>query len=84
MLLCLALGLALTTNANGKEQILLFGAASTTNAVTAIADDFAERNLCTLTPVVAASSTLARQIGRGAPADIFLSAIKAGWTGLTI
>lgn len=78
MLLCLALGLALTTNADGKEQILLFGAASTTNAVTAIADDFAERNLCKLTPVFAASSTLARQIARGAPADIYLSA-NQGW-----
>ena len=60
--------------AYAQERILLFGAISTTNAITAIAKDFAERDICALSPVFAASSTLARQISIGAPADIFLSA----------
>ena len=60
--------------AYAQERILLFGAISTTNAITAIAKDFAERDICALSPVFAASSTLARQISVGAPADIFLSA----------
>ena len=72
--LFLAIGIATAADAHSQERTLLFGAASTSNALTAIADDFAERKICALTTVFAASSTLARQIARGAPADIFLSA----------
>jgi molybdate transport system substrate-binding protein len=70
----LVMSIAAAVDAYARERILLFGAISTTNAVTAIAKDFAERDICPLSPVFAASSTLARQIEFGAPADIFLSA----------
>jgi len=62
------------TNVYAQEGILLFSAMSTTNAITAIAENFAKRDICKLLPVFAASSTLARQIAVRAPADIFLSA----------
>jgi len=52
----------------------LFAAASTTEAITAIAAAFATSGRGVLRPVFAASSTLAQQIARGAPADLFLSA----------
>ncbi len=74
LLLVLVIGVATAADAYAKERVLLFGAVSTTNAISAIAIDLAEREVCALTPVFAASSTLARQIARGAPADIFLSA----------
>jgi molybdate transport system substrate-binding protein len=70
----LAISMTMAVDAYAREKILLFGAISTTNAITAIAKDFAERDICSLSPVFAASSTLARQIAVGAPADIFLSA----------
>jgi molybdate transport system substrate-binding protein len=70
----LVMSMTVAVDAYAREQILLFGAISTTNAITAIAKDFSELNICSLSPVFAASSTLARQIAVGAPADIFLSA----------
>lgn len=57
-----------------EPPITLFAAASTTDAVTEIAEAFAAETGRTLRPVFAASSTLARQIEQGAPADLFLSA----------
>lgn len=63
---------------NAKEKILFFGAVSTTNAVTTIAKNLSESNICLISPVFASSSTLAQQIAHGAPAEIFLSA-NEGW-----
>lgn len=63
------------------EQITIFAAASTTNAVTEAAEAFARSpdgqangEAIEIRTVFAASSTLAMQIARGAPADLFLSA----------
>ena len=56
------------------ETVTLFAAASTTDAVNDIAEAFAAETGGSIRPVVAASSTLARQIGQGAPADLYLSA----------
>jgi len=56
------------------EPIMIFAAASTTNAIETAAADYERETACSVTTVFAASGTLARQIGAGAPADIFLSA----------
>ncbi|HEY9548458.1 MAG TPA: molybdate ABC transporter substrate-binding protein, partial [Kiloniellaceae bacterium] len=62
----------------GSEPVTVFAAASTADALNEIAEAYAVRTSGSLRPVVASSSTLARQIEQGAPADIFLSA-SAQW-----
>lgn len=57
-----------------NEPVTIFAAASATDAVNEIAEAYAAQGGGSLRPVVASSSTLARQIDQGAPADIFLSA----------
>jgi len=54
--------------------VTIFAAASTTDAVNEIAEAYAAATGGSIRPVVASSSTLARQIAEGAPADLFLSA----------
>lgn len=74
---CLAvsgLGFVPPGHAAGQPPITIFAAASTTNAITEINALFEARGLGRTTVAFAASSTLAKQIDRGAPADIFLSA----------
>lgn len=56
------------------EPITIFAAASTTDALNAIADAYEIETACSVSTVFAGSGTLARQIQAGAPADIFLSA----------
>lgn len=79
-LLVLLLGLAALVAASsvsaqsGGTQVTLFAAASTTDAVNEIAEAYAAHGGGSLRPVFAASSTLARQIEQGAPADLYLSA----------
>ncbi len=75
----LALGLALAIilqarSAEAAEPIIFFSAASTANAVSEVAALYRERGLGEIETVFASSSTLARQIANGAPADLFLSA----------
>lgn len=76
LLACLALlGAAAPAAAQEADRpITIFAAASTTDAVNEIAEAYAAKTGGALRPVVAASSTLARQIAQGAPADLFLSA----------
>src|SRR3546814_9154078 len=62
---------------DGGEPVTLFAAASTADAVNEIAAAYAARTGGSLRPVIAASSTLARQIAQGAPADLYLSASTA-------
>ena len=57
-----------------EEPVTLFAAASTTEAVNEIAEAFAASGGGSLRPVFASSSTLARQIAQGAPADLYLAA----------
>ena len=60
--------------AAADEAVTIFAAASTTDAVTEIAELYEARSGQAVRAVFAASSTLARQIAQGAPADLVLSA----------
>jgi len=60
--------------AESDPPVTLFAAASTTDAVNEIAEAYAAATGGSIRPVMASSSTLARQIAQGAPADLFLSA----------
>ncbi len=60
----------------GQKKITFFAAASTTNAVTEIVNLYESRGLGKVQTSFASSSTLAKQIANGAPADIYLSANK--------
>ena len=62
-----------------EEPVTIFAAASTTDALTATIASFEQQSAVSVRPVFAASSLLAKQIGQGAPADLFLSANQA-WT----
>jgi molybdate transport system substrate-binding protein len=57
-----------------ETELVVFAAASTTNAVTEIGELYAARNLGHITASFASASTLAKQIESGAPADVYLSA----------
>lgn len=61
-------------NAEGRDRILVFSAGSTINAITEVADLFNDQGNEKCVISCAASSTLAKQIAQGAPADIFISA----------
>ena len=70
--LCLCLG-AIQAKAAGTD-LTVFAAASTTNALTEIAKAYEAEGRGKVTLSFASSSTLAKQIESGAPADAFLSA----------
>jgi len=70
----LALAIALPAAADDATPITIFAAASTSNAVNEIAALYEAEGHGAVRPVFAASSTLAKQIDQGAPADLFLSA----------
>jgi molybdate transport system substrate-binding protein len=74
-LMC-GLAIAPCGHAAEPEQITLtvFGAASLTNVLQDIGDAFTKETSIAVKFSFAASSTLARQIENGAPADIFMSA----------
>jgi molybdate transport system substrate-binding protein len=57
-----------------SEQLTIFCAASTTNAMQDLAKEFKEQTGVSLITSFASSSTLAKQIEQGAPADLYLSA----------
>ena len=61
------------TSARARD-VLVFAAASTTDALNAIIDAYAKRSQEKVRVSFASSSTLARQIANGAPANLFLSA----------
>lgn len=72
-LLAVALALALATAARA-EDVMVFAAASTTNALDEVAGAFTATTGHRVIASYAASSVLAKQIERGAPAAVFLSA----------
>lgn len=76
--LALAVSLAapglMARSTQAGEQVTIFAAASTTDAINEVVARFAASDRGQIRPVFASSSTLAAQILRGAPADIFLSA----------
>jgi molybdate transport system substrate-binding protein len=71
--LCLAT-LALPPSPACGQNIDLLAAASTTEAVTAVAAAFEAKTGLVLRPIFAGSSTLAKHIAAGAPAHLYLSA----------
>ncbi len=73
--------LAATTTARA-EEITVFAAASLTDAMTQVAQSYATATGDTLQLSYASSSTLARQIAAGAPADLFISANQKWMTWL--
>lgn len=74
MRFCLCLFMAFGCGAAAAEEVIVFAAASTTNAVAEIARVYSELNMGSVTTSFASSSTLAKQINNGAPAHVFLSA----------
>jgi molybdate transport system substrate-binding protein len=64
----------ISSAASAQTEMVVFAAASTTKALTEILELYASRNPVSIKPSFASSSTLAKQIANGAPADVFLSA----------
>lgn len=62
----------------------MFAAASLTDALTEIGESYERRTGERVVFNFGASSTLARQIARGAPADLFLAADEAKMNGLAV
>ena len=60
------------------RRVTIFAAASTASVVNEVAAAYQAQSGVQVRPVFASSSTLARQIAQGAPADLFLSA-SADW-----
>ncbi|MEO1224632.1 MAG: molybdate ABC transporter substrate-binding protein [Pseudomonadota bacterium] len=73
----LTLWSALTALPAGADELTVFAAASLTEALTEVSAAFEEETGHTVDMVFASSSTLARQIESGAPADVFISASPA-------
>ena len=57
-----------------EAEVAIFAAASTTDAVTAVATAYEAEHHVRIVTCFASSATLAKQIEQGAPADLFLSA----------
>jgi molybdate transport system substrate-binding protein len=70
----LALALGLSAGPSRADEVTIFAAASTKDAVEDLAGRFMAAGGGPVRTVFAASSTLAKQIAQGAPADIYLSA----------
>lgn len=69
-----ALSITLAGQAVAAEKITVFAAASLTNALQDIAAQYQKNTGVEVVSSFASSSTLARQIEQGAPADLFISA----------
>lgn len=66
--------MCLSMSASAEQKITVFAAASLTNAITEIAAAYEKGKTVKIQTSFASSSTLAKQIEKGAPADIFISA----------
>ncbi|WP_404819607.1 molybdate ABC transporter substrate-binding protein [Vibrio nigripulchritudo] len=71
--LLLALIVCLTTGAVSAE-VRILAASSMTNVINELAKNYEEQTGLSIKPVFSSSSSLARQIVQGAPADLYLSA----------
>lgn len=74
MLVILLMGFSTGGYAGESEKVTVFAAASTTRAVSEISRLFTEKGLGKVVLSFASSSTLAKQIDMGAPADLYISA----------
>lgn len=82
-LLTMALTSALTsTHLLAAEKLRVYAASSMTNAVNLLVEEFEKDHSVDVIPVYASTSSLVRQIERGAPADIFISANEKWMTHL--
>jgi molybdate transport system substrate-binding protein len=70
----LTIYLLISFNTFSKERVLVFAASSVSSAMKEIVEKFEKQSSLKVTLSYASSSSLARQIERGAPADIFISA----------
>lgn len=70
----IVLASGLVAQATAAEKITVFAAASLTNALQEIATQYQQGKDVQVVSSFASSSTLARQIEQGAPADLFISA----------
>ena len=70
----------LTVATSFAAEVTVFAAASLTDSLKEIAANYEKQSGDKITFNLGASSTLARQIEEGAPADIFFSADEAKWT----
>ncbi|CAK2162273.1 molybdate ABC transporter periplasmic binding protein [Vibrio crassostreae] len=83
ILLAMALTSALiSTHLLAAEKLRVYAASSMTNAVNLLVEEFEKDHSVDVTPVYASTSSLVRQIERGAPADIFISANEKWMTHL--
>lgn len=73
LVVCVGAGLAVS-GARAAERVTIYAAASTTGPIQEIARQYKQETGVVVTPVFAASGSLARQIDNGATADLFLSA----------
>ena len=71
---CLTAILSVVPSANAATNIKVYAASSMTNAVDEIVQKFEDKFDVAVTPVYGGSSSIARQILNGAPADVFISA----------
>lgn len=78
--LALTITLLFSTMSNAHDAIRVYAASSMTNAITQIARAYEKQSGVKVTTVFAGSASLARQIERGAPADIYISANEK-WVG---
>ncbi|MDP2571822.1 molybdate ABC transporter substrate-binding protein [Vibrio penaeicida] len=62
------------SSAHAQENIRIYAASSMTNAVEEIVEKFEKSHNYNVIPVFGSSSSLARQIHSGAPADVYISA----------
>jgi molybdate transport system substrate-binding protein len=65
---------ALVSQSFASEKVTVFAAASLTNALNEISAQYKQENKTEVVASYASSSTLARQIEQGAPANLFISA----------
>lgn len=72
----IAVGLSLFTaaQASADDHLRIYAASSMTNVLNEIIESYESQSGVRITPVYGGSSSLARQIERGAPSDIFISA----------
>ncbi|MFA0112751.1 molybdate ABC transporter substrate-binding protein [Vibrio sp. 10N.261.46.E11] len=71
-----------STHLLAAEKLRVYAASSMTNAVNLLVGEFEKDHSVDVIPVYASTSSLVRQIERGAPADIFISANEKWMTHL--
>ena len=75
-ILCTVFGCSVFASSNvfANESVTVYAAASLTNAVNELDAIYEQKNKVEVKTSYAGSSTLAKQIEAGAPADVFISA----------